>query len=730
MSSVHGPTPSPAPNRRLPLDYDEFIPKTATGVGGSSGGGGVPPDAIRIGGSSGVGGVPPDNVIRIGDNDEPITALETIIKQQTGKELSACGDLQIKGTFLGARTDPQDPSSKTVFTTPYRDPPQNPKEPFCYSFERRWTVTVKDAGGHEKEFTIAKRFYSTVAIPGGSEDPNLHNDRENIALMAASYYGKVIESAMLLKTGQPSKIEGFTLTHAAKIQEDNFLAATVYNGKDRVAPNKLKKGLDRSTVLFSAVDLHMRSTPTKDKKVDPKDKDAKLRINLTGEKVYKKGQQVLKAEVHRQKRCIIKSDANTPVEIREVAKMRSFEYLQERIEDGGDPQNLIDNLEDHEIDQRRYVEWLESKNDRHLADFQDKIHLLSDPRRIQDLPHLYAPGFPPVSEATKALFPKEPGKLRRAAEKLKFKKPVESEFGSVIDTLMKARKRADGEQLKEINLLLACCYKAFKEMDSIDRNMLRNENSAEEIQPLPPEVAESQDAREDTLNEINAKFKGKIDDSLLDVPKPPPPGPAPGVTPPSQAEAATRAIIDRFVRAIDIRNDPQEAAHRADFRGKLERTRPEDLHVLAGVLETMKDQVNRRVQAFDCAQYRLTEDLEGQLIIQMKSQQLAPGRLQLHDRVYPFDQNPLLLLIGGYLKENNAGMRLVYDTVKNEIHIRGGGEKEREKETEDDGRYGATRDYNPFKTAGDPNPFRTPGDPNPFRVDGEGKGNDGFDPFA
>lgn len=661
--SLHGPIPpSHGPS---PLDNGHYIPD----------------DAIRIGGSpSRVAAGPVDDAIRIGDNDEPIGALENIIKQQTGKELKDCGDIKIRGTFQ------KDSLSKAVYTIPYRDPPQNPKEPFCYSFERRWTVTVKDKFGRDTEFTVSKRFYSTVAIPSGSEDPNLHSDRENVALMAASYYGKFIESAIALKAGNSSevKIAGMTIDHVKRVQEDNFLAATAWQGKNRVSPNKLKKGMDRSSSFVTHLDLHIRAVSTKEKSVDAKDRDATLRINLTGKKVNKKGGEVLKAQVHREKRCLIKPDASTPVEIREIAKVQSFRYLQERIDAGQDPQELIDSLDNDEIDQRRYVSWLEQENDRHLADFQERISLLSDPKSLPDLAHKYAPGFPTISQETRALFPKESGKVGKFFEKIKFKKPPQAKFGSVVDTLRKASKKAEGEQKKEIDLLLACCSRAFKEMDDLDKAMTRNEESAEKIQELPQEVIDGQIARVKTLRKLYRKFD-TLDDSLLETPKPaprphtaPPPNiPLPPTPPPAgggmppETRASPKEIVDELTNVAHLPPDEVGNNKRLQIKADLEGLSEKDVRGVHTVITTIDyfikgKRIVDNAQQFDI---RPSADLnKSDLTIEMKENLGLPPE-------------ETLALVGGYLLRNNSNIRILYDLDHPKIYVSFEKEKEKEKES-------------------------------------------------
>lgn len=631
----------------------------------------------KAGGTQGLGSRKPcDSTIP--DDQEPIAALENEIKKRFGiMDLTKIPHLDIKGTFV------KDEKTGAAIITPFKDPPQSTKAPYCYSFERKWTVSYKDATDHVQSFTVSKRIFTTVAIPTASDDPNLHRLREDAALRASSTYSKVVESGVYIHAGQPSKAAfGITAEHITKIQKDNFIALSLYHGKKRLSPNKASKAPDSSTTPITHVFIHIRAANSKDK--NEAGDDVILKINLLSDKI---GGVYAKDLNKPPKRCLIEPDDQSSVEIKQLATLQKFRFIQSQDE----PRDIIEALRNEEINENSYCGWVEEENKRHFADFQDNLDLLTNPARIQTLRNTYSPGFTPVSDEVKSLFPKGPGKAGKIAQKLKLKKKEQPKELLVLNTLVEAWKSAPkGPEKEDLAVLVACCYKAYNKMEELHHQLDVNEDSLAQIEPQNAQnLGDRLKARRNTLEDVKEALED-VPPSIIQKAHPemltnrrtaqrlqttsaedlPPVDLGPLPIPPDAETQSYRLQLEQYAKEMTTGSERTDSPE-ANLEAKVRSMSPQEVTLVNSFIESIKEDVRKEKLPEDGqitkSDYTIVfQDNPKKSFIDLNIQEQR-GSAVLADEQLSLDKIDLLKMVAAGLKAE--GFTINIDTADDKARI-------------------------------------------------------------
>lgn len=440
------------------------------------------------------------NGILIPDSKEPILFITDKIAEVTGRKIADCKDLKISSSFT--KVDNFD----AIKAMAYRDPPQNLKAPSCYCFEREWVINVKDATGTDQTIILRKIIYTNIVIPTNHDAALLH-DKETMAGIAARCYANFVDNAVLFHAGKPGSYK-VTQDQITKVQKDNFIIMGLYYGDKKVLPNKMKKA---KNLTLTNVRLEFRGG-----KKDAKDEEEGIsstiislstKVSSTSAKTI--GQQ------ERENKYLLVADGDSTKEIKDVAKTQQFRLFQEQVDEGRDPDEVIEEMDDENINQDMMAKQYRTANEALQHTFDDRLHLFTESGRIDTLRNLYEPTIAPVSKELKALLPRAHAKpvavkgiktgAKRALQFVKKSPPPNQDLG-VLQALVKIEKKTNDDDIREEAKLLIDCYvDAYEQLKDIDEKMSKHEAIIGKISSDDDEIEameEQQDARREVLEEI------------------------------------------------------------------------------------------------------------------------------------------------------------------------------------------------------------------------------------
>lgn len=424
--------------------------------------------------------------ITISDDDEPIEFLQKSLEQTSGKKLEECRDLEIKGHFVKMK------EGGPIKIFAYRAHPERVDLPSCYYFEREWTAKLTDKDGNPKEIIFTKKIYTNVNIPTKTDEANFIQDTQYIANLAASTYANFIELVINGKSGNPKAANSEYLKikeHVNKVQRDNFLHVELYEGRDQITQENLTKNFSNVTHVITAARIRIREGErgSKEERLEVHfDKNFLDKINTKAGDVFTKGQRM------RQKQFVLFTDENSSPEIKEISKIHHFRQIKQDALAG---KNLVELLANADIDENQFTSYLQKENLRYKADYDDRLNFFQSPVRLNILRNLYAPGYGQVSDEILSLLPKTP-----------------STSTDILLSLAEQKKEADNNSdlAKELDLVIACYYKAYQDMQGYSEKMFNNERQLHELATDDQAKANLEQAtkgRLKTLENINEMFE-------------------------------------------------------------------------------------------------------------------------------------------------------------------------------------------------------------------------------
>lgn len=484
---------------------------------------------IQVGGGK-LGPQQPENLTEIPDNMDPIAYIEKFVSSKAKKEsFDKCSDFKIKGTFT--KVGEHGP----IKAFAYRNPPSRLDVPDCYYFERKWTVEFTDKDNKPCKVTFTKFVYTNVVIPRDTRDINYMQDKEYLATLAASTYSNFVEIALRGKCGGPGAAQAEYIKikdHINKVQTDNSINITLFQGGKEVKQKDLRKSFGRASHVITQARINLRAGSSKNQN-EVKAQDG-LVLDLSQKVQTKAGEIFTKGQMHRQKRLVLVADDNSSPEIKELAKIQKFLYLEKALENPDfKNQDLIEELKKLTINEEQLSSFIESKNQRLNADFEDRWNFFVNAGRVDVLRNLYGLGHTQVSNELKTLLKvedKKAGKFKGFMRKIARRAPAKQ---GVTDPLRTLLENQDDSIKKEREELIACYYRAFKEMQDLSKEQSQNEEKLLKIAVTDSEVQRHKDAaakRQEVLDHYKDLFaEFQITDSILEniKPKTPPPQPDP-----------------------------------------------------------------------------------------------------------------------------------------------------------------------------------------------------------